>query len=401
MINMSIDKFIPYAVQYIDEDDVRSVTEALRSAYLTTGPAVDKFEKKICAVTGAAYAVAVANGTAALHLASLALLEPGDEVLTTPNSFVATSNSVIYSGARPVFTDILENGNIDLARCEKILEADSQRRIKAVYAVHFSGNPVDQDKLRNLREKFGVKILEDCAHSLGAVFGEGTPGAVKAGSCKNSDCSILSFHPVKHITTGEGGAITTNSPEIYNKLLMLRAHGINRTSFINQDMAFDEKGNQNPWYYEMQALGFNYRITDFQCALGISQLAKLDKFVAARRRTARKYDEFFRDAANIAPLYLYNGASSYHLYVVKIDFKEIKLTRAEFMKKLKEKNIGAQVHYIPIDRQPFYRSLGYGGGQYIQMDEYYSKCLSIPMYYSLSEEEAEYVAENILKLTKV
>lgn len=398
---MNIDKFIPYAVQYIDEDDIRCVTDALRSAYLTTGPAVDKFEKKICEVTGAPYAVAVANGTAALHLASLALLEPGDEVLTTPNSFVATSNSVIYSGARPVFTDILENGNIDLARCEKILEADSKKSIKSVYAVHFSGNPVDQDKLRNLKEKFGVKILEDCAHSLGAVFtgGSGTP--FRAGSCKNSDCSILSFHPVKHITTGEGGAITTNSAEIYHKLLMLRAHGINRASFQNKDMAFDEKGNSNPWYYEMQSLGFNYRITDFQCALGVSQLDKLDKFVAARKRTARIYDEYFKGAENMAPLYLYNGASSYHLYVVKIDFKKIRLTRAEFMKKLKEKNIGAQVHYIPINRQPYYRSLGYGAEQNMRMDEYYSKCLSIPMYYSLSEEEAAYVAENILKLTKV
>lgn len=398
---MNKDKFIPYAVQYIDEADINCVTEALRSAYLTTGPAVDKFEKKICEVTGAKYAVAVANGTAALHLASLALLEPGDEVLTTPNSFVATSNSVIYSGARPVFTDILENGNIDLARCEKILEADSENRIKAVYAVHFSGNPVDQDKLRNLRKKFGVRILEDCAHSLGAVFTGGSATPVRAGSCENSECSILSFHPVKHVTTGEGGAITTNSAEIYHKLLMLRAHGINRTAFQNKDMAFDEKGNPNPWYYEMQALGFNYRITDFQCALGVSQLDKLDKFVAARRRTAQIYYGYFKGAANIAPLYLYNGESSYHLYVVKIDFKKIGLTRAEFLKKLKEKNIGAQVHYIPINRQPYYRSLGYGAEQNTRMDEYYSRCLSIPMYYSLSEEEAAYVAENILKLTKV
>lgn len=398
---MSIDKFIPYAVQYIDEDDVRCVTEALRSAYLTTGPAVDKFEKKICGVTGAAYAVAVANGTAALHLASLALLNPGDEVLTTPNSFVATSNSIIYSGARPVFTDILENGNIDLEQCGKILEADSEKRIKAVFAVHFSGNPVDQDKLRNLREKFGVKILEDCAHSLRAVFAGGSGTPVRAGSCDNSDCSILSFHPVKHITTGEGGAITTNSAKIYNKLLLLRTHGINRTAFVNKEMAFDEKGNPNPWYYEMQELGFNYRITDFQCALGVSQLDKVDKFVAARRRTAQKYDEYFKGCANIAPLYPYDGASSYHLYIVKIDFKKIGLTRAEFMKKLKEKNIGAQVHYIPINRQPYYRSLGYGTEQNIRMDDYYSKCLSIPMYFSLSEEEAAYVAENILKLTKV
>jgi UDP-4-amino-4,6-dideoxy-N-acetyl-beta-L-altrosamine transaminase len=410
---MSIDKFIPYAIQQITEDDIAAVTAAMRSPFLTTGPAVNKFEEKICEVTGAKYAVAVCNGTAALHLASLALLNPGDKVLTTPNSFVATANSIIYAGAGPVFTDISENGNIDFEQCEKILAADSQKSIKALYAVHFSGNPVDSKKLGEIKDKFGVKILEDCAHSLGADLNPDFNAAgsldgkthiektaLKAGGCHNSDCSILSFHPVKHITTGEGGAVTTNSEEIYKKLLILRSHGIERSDFICREMAFDSKGNLNPWYYEMQTLGFNYRITDFQCALGVSQLGRLAEFVSRRRHIAQIYDGFFKNADFIKPLYLYNGRSSYHLYVVKIDFNKINLTRSEFMLKLKDKNIGSQLHYIPINKQPFYISLGYGKEENTVMKDYYDKCLSIPMYNSLSDGQAGYVAETILKLTQ-
>lgn len=410
---MKPDKFIPYATQQITEDDIAAVTSALRSPFLTTGPAVNKFEDKICEATGAKYAVAVCNGTAALHLASLALLNTDDKVLTTPNSFVATSNSILYAGARPVFTDIAEDGNIDLEKCEKLLAADSKKEIKALYAVHFSGNPVDLKKLGEIKDKFGIKILEDCAHSLGADFNPGfnAPASpesetrnektdLKAGGCHNSDCSILSFHPVKHITTGEGGAINTNSEEIYKKLLILRSHGIKREEFSNKEMAFDHKGNLNPWYYEMQTLGFNYRITDFQCALGVSQLGRLSEFVGRRRHIAQIYDGFFKNAELVEPLYVYNGRSSYHLYVIKIDFNKIKLTRSEFMMKLKDKNIGTQLHYIPINKQPFYTSIGYGREENTLMNDYYDKCLSIPMYNSLSGEQAGYVAETILKLSQ-
>src|SRR5574344_2510931 len=273
--------FIPYGKQSIDEDDINSVVEVLKSDFLTTGPKIKEFEEELCRYTGAKYCVAVANGTAALHLASLVLLNKGDKVITTPNSFVATSNSILYVEAKPIFVDIKEDGNIDLDLCEEELKKDSS--IKAIYVVNFSGNIVNQKKLKYLKESYNIKILEDCAHSLGASF-EG----IKAGSCENSDCSILSFHPVKHITTGEGGAITTNSKEIYEKLLLLRAHGIIKTT------------NMEPWEYQMQSLGFNYRITDFKCALGINQLNKIENFIDRRKEIAKKYDEAFLNS-NIKP----------------------------------------------------------------------------------------------------
>ncbi len=382
--------FIPYGKQSIGKEDIDAVVEVLQSSYLTTGPKVGEFEEAICAYTGATYAVAVANGTAALHLASLVLLEEGDKVLTTPNSFLATSNALLYVGAKPVFVDIAPDGNIDLELCEQYLKEDPS--IKGIYAVHFSGNPVNQERLRTLREKCGVIILEDCAHSIGAEY-----NGVKAGSCTHSDCSILSFHPVKHLTTGEGGAITTNSEVLYHKLLKLRMHGMERQTenFTNRDMAFDEKGNINPWYYEMDSLGFNYRITDFQCALGLSQFKKLDGFIARRRKLAQAYDAAFCGASPIQPLYRFDGNSSYHLYVVQADFARLNITRAELFKRMQEKEIGLQLHYIPINKQPYYTARGYGDEATPNMDHYYASCFSLPMYPSLSDAEQEYVISTL------
>lgn len=294
--------FIPYGKQSIDQSDIDEVSKVLSSDFLTTGPKVEEFEKVICKYTDAKYSVAVSNGTAALHLASIVLLEPNDKVLTTPNSFLATANSIMYVGAKPIFVDICEDGNIDLDLCEDFLKKDSS--IKALYVVHFSGNPINQQKLQYLKEKYNIKILEDCAHSLGASFNK-----IKAGSCANSDCSILSFHPVKHITTGEGGAITTNSYEIYQRLLRLRSHGMERKAQIA------------PWYYEMNELGFNYRITDFQCALGIGQFKKLDNFIQRRKELAFNYTKAFENSI-VKPLYPYNENSSYHLFVVRVDFSQ-------------------------------------------------------------------------------
>ncbi|UXC29327.1 UDP-4-amino-4,6-dideoxy-N-acetyl-beta-L-altrosamine transaminase [Aliarcobacter butzleri] len=370
--------FISYGKQTIDEDDVNSVIETLKSDFLTTGPKVQEFEENITKYCDAKYCVAVANGTAALHLASLVLLNENDKVLTTTNSFLATSNSILYANAKPIFVDIAENGNINLDLCEEELKKDSS--IKAIYIVHFSGNPVNQGKLKYLKDTYNIKILEDCAHSLGAIF-ENT----KAGSCTSSDCSILSFHPVKHITTGEGGAITTNSKEIYEKLLELRAHGIVR----KPDIA--------PWYYEMHSLGFNYRLSDIACALGISQLKKVDNFIKKRKELALKYDKAFYNTL-VKPLYLYDGNSSYHLYVVKVDFKKLNITKVELFNKMKEKNIGLQLHYIPINKQPFFKNLGYGNEKTPIMDKYYEECFSLPMYPSLSEEEQEYVIKNLMEL---
>ena len=385
--------FIPYSKQYIDEEDINSVIEILKSDFLTTGPKIKEFEDAISFYTNVKYCVAVSNGTAALHLASLVLLEKNDKVLTTPNSFIATANSILYAKAKPVFVDICEDGNINLDLCEDELKKDSS--IKAIYVVHFSGNPVNQEKLKYLKNKYKIKILEDCAHSIGAI-----DSGIKAGSCTNSDMSIFSFHPVKHITTGEGGAITTNSKELYEKLIKLRTHGINRSIFQDESMSKDKNGNVNPWYYEMHALGFNYRITDFQCALGLSQFKKLDNSIQRRKELSKIYDKAFENTM-IKPLYIFDNKSSYHLYIVKVDFTKLNITKAELFNQMKEKKIGLQLHYIPINKQPYYKSLGYGNENTIVMDKYYEECFSLPMYASLSKEEQNYVIKTLLEVLNV
>ena len=373
--------FIPYGKQTITDDDIQGVIDVLKSDFLTTGPKVKEFEDAIAKYCGAKYCLAVSNGTAALHLSSLVLLEKNDKVLTTPNSFLATSNSILYVGAKPIFADIQENGNIDLDLCEKELKKDSS--IKAIYVVHFSGNPVDQTKLKYLKETYNIKILEDCAHSIGAIS-EG----IKAGSCVNSDISIFSFHPVKHITTGEGGAITTNSKEAYEKLLLLRGHGMSPQI----DIA--------PWHYDMTELGFNYRLTDISCALGLSQLKKLDSFLYLRRSIAKKYDDFFSRIDFIEPLYPFTNNSAYHLYVIKIDFEKLNIDKKDFVLKMKEKNIGLQYHYIPINKQPYYKNLGYGKENTPVMDEYYEKAISLPIYPNLSIDEQNYIFDKIMEILK-
>ncbi len=365
---------IPYGRQSIDADDVEAVAEALTQPLITTGPITEAFEKALCDYTGAAYAVAVANGTAALHLASLALLQKGDLVLTTPNTFLATANAILYTGVRPIFVDICEDGLIDLDQCETLLEKNPA--IKAIYPVSFSGKMVDQQKLYYLKERYGVIVLEDNAHAIGAVR-EG----VKAGSCQNSDASIFSFHPVKNMTTGEGGAITTNSRALYEKLLMLRNHGMVKTP----DMA--------PWEYEMRELGFNYRITDIQCALGLSQLKKLDRFLKQRRAIAKRYHEAF-DGMNVKPLYAYDEGSAYHLFVVRVQTD----SKRELFEKLLAKGVGVQLHYMPVNRQPYYKKLGYGGEALPVMDSYYEEALSLPIFPALGEDEQQYVIKTLFEV---
>jgi dTDP-4-amino-4,6-dideoxygalactose transaminase len=308
----------------------------------------------------------------------MVLLEEGDKVLTTPNSFLATSNSILYVKAKPIFVDICEDGNIALDACQKVLEKDSS--IKAIYVVHFSGNSVNQKKLKSLREKFDIKILEDCAHSIGTL-NEG----IKAGSCKNSDISIFSFHPVKNLTTAEGGAITTNDEELYKKLLSLRNHGMVKT----EDM--------KPWEYEMTQLGFNYRLTDLQCALGISQLKKLDEFLEKRRALAKNYEELLKGSM-VKPLYKYNKQSAYHIYVVNVDFESLAISKEELFIKMKENGILLQLHYIPINKQPFYKQLGYGDEKTPMMDKYYNEAFTLPLFPLLSYEQQKYVVDTLLRI---
>lgn len=370
--------FIPYGKQNITQDDIDAVVETLKSDYLTTGPKVKEFEEALAKFSDVKYCVAVSNGTTALHLASLVLLNKGDKVLTTPNSFLATSNSILYVGAKPIFVDITKDGNIDLDLCEEELKKDST--IKAIYAVAFSGNPLNQERLKHLRETYKVAILEDCAHAIGATY-----NGIKAGSCANSNISIFSFHPVKHITTAEGGAITTNSKEMYEKLLILRAHGMVKTP------------DMKPWEYEMRELGHNYRITDIQCALGLSQLNKLESFIARRKEIAKTYDSAFKNTI-IKPLYTFDGNSSYHLYVVLVDFTKLNVSKEELFIQLREKGIGIQLHYIPINKQPYYKDLGYGNEHTPVMDKYYEECFSLPMYPLLSDEEQQYVIKSLFEI---
>lgn len=370
--------FIPYGKHLIDQSDIDAVVETLHSDYLTTGPKVKAFEEALSDYCNVKYTVAVANGTAALHLASIALLNKEDKVLTTPNSFLATSNAILYAGAKPIFVDISNDGNIDLDLCEEELKKDSS--IRAIYVVAFSGRMIDQEKLKYLKETYNIVILEDCAHAIGAKEGN-----IKAASCTNSDVSILSFHPVKHMTTGEGGAITTNSKEIYQKILGLRTHGMVKTS------------EMKPWEYEMRELGFNYRITDIQCALGLSQLKKLNGFIQRRMEIAKKYDKAFENTL-VKPLYSYDGTSSYHLYVVQVDFSKLKISKEDLFQTLREKNIGVQLHYIPINKQPYYKSLGYGDEQTPIMDKYYDKCFSLPMFPKMTDAEQAYVIKSLFEV---
>lgn len=372
-------KFIPYSKQTICDDDIQSVVEVLTSDFLTTGPKVKEFEEAIASYCGAKYCLSVANATAGLHLVSLILLEENDKVLTTPNSFLATSNAILYAKAKPIFIDIAEDGNIDLDLCEEMLKKDST--IKALYGVHFSGNPLNQKKLAYLKANYSIKIVEDCAHSIGAMS-----NGIKAGSCQNSHASIFSFHPVKGLTTGEGGAITTNCKKTYEKLSLLRCHGM------------QAKNEIAPWMYEMTALGFNYRLTDIACALGLSQLKRLNSFLYLRRSIAKRYDDFFLNQPLITPLYKFTNNSAYHLYVVKIAFDKLKISKKEFVLKMREKNIGLQYHYIPINKQPYYKNLGYGDETTTCMDDYYEKAISLPIYPNLTKEEQEYVLNSVLKL---
>ncbi|WP_419767668.1 UDP-4-amino-4,6-dideoxy-N-acetyl-beta-L-altrosamine transaminase [Arcobacter sp.] len=374
--------FIPYSKQNISNEDIEAVVVALKSDYLTTGPKIKEFEEALCKYIGAKYCVAVSNGIAALHLASLVLLNEKDKVLTTVNSFLATSNSILYVNAKTIFVDICEDGNIDLNLCEEKLKKDSS--IKAIYVVHFSGLSVNQKKLKELKEKYGIKILEDCAHSIGAVN-----DGIKAGSCKNSDISTFSFHPVKGFTTGEGGAITTNSKELYEKLLVLRNHGMK----ANSEVA--------PWHYDMTQLGFNYRLTDIACALGISQLKRLDEFLNKRRVMAKRYCELFEKYDFVKPIYDFINESAYHLFVVYIDFDRFDTDKNEFVTKMREKSIGLQFHYIPINKQPYYKNLGYGEENTPIMDKYYKEAISLPLYPALTNKEQDYVITSMLEVLGV
>lgn len=376
--------FLSYGKQWIDQDDIDSVVEVLKSDFLTQGPKVEEFEEKICDYTGAKYCVAVSNGTTALHLAVAALdIKKNSEGITTPITFVASANCLIYCGLKPIFADIDEKTyDIDPEEIRKKITA----KTRVIVAVDFAGQPAEMEKISEIAKEGSLYVIEDAAHAIGSVYADGS----KVGSCKYSDLTTFSFHPVKNITTGEGGAITTNNEKLYQRLLLLRSHGITKNpSLLSQ--------NPGPWYYEMQELGFNFRMCDIQAALGVSQIRKLDDFKIRRQEIVAKYNEAFKNLQNVkVPFEEVGLSSAFHLYVLKIDFAKIDKTRAQIMGELKAKNIGTQVHYIPVHLQPYYKkTFGLKKGDYPKSEKYYAECLSIPLYPKMTDYEVETVIKAI------
>lgn len=389
--------FIPYGRHWIDELDIEEVVRVLKSDWITQGPKVKEFEEALAGYCEVKYAVAVSSGTAALHLACLAAgINEGDEVITTPITFVASANCVIYCGGIPIFADIEKDTyNIDPAEIKKRITL----KTRAIIPVHFGGLPCNMEEIKKIADMHDLIIIEDACHALGAAY-KANGEWVKVGSCGHSDMTVFSFHPVKHITTGEGGAILTNSSKLYEKLLLLRNHGITKSSekFTDKYLGFSLNSTPNPWYYEMQELGFNYRITDILCALGLSQLGKLDSFITRRREIAHIYNEAFRDIECIkTPEETKTRKSAYHLYVLQIDFEKLGKSRSSIMNELTKRGIGTQVHYIPVHLQPYYRNkFSYKNGDYPVAEEYYSKALSFPIFPSMTDMDVKKIIDSII-----
>ncbi len=376
---------IGYGHQYIDDADIEAVVSVLKSDFLTQGPFVTKFEQEICKITGAKYCVSVSNATAGLHIAVAALgLGYDAEGITTPNTFLASSNCMVYNHVKPVFADINPvSYNIDPVEIAKHIT----EKTKLLIPVHFAGLPCEMGKISEIAQKHNLHIIEDAAHAIGSQYADGS----YVGNCKYSDMTVFSFHPVKTITTGEGGAVTTNDETLYQKLLMLRSHGTTK----NENLLTKNPG---PWYYEMQSLGFNYRMTDMQAALGYSQLQKLGFFKKRRREIVAAYNKAFAGMQHFkTPVEPAGVSSCFHLYAVQIDFAALGKSRTQVMQELRDKGIGTQVHYIPVHTQPFYKNtFGYKDGDYPVAEEYYEQELSLPLYLGMSDDDVE----NVIKAVK-
>ena len=386
---------IPYGRQSIDQSDIAAVLRVLRSDWLTQGPQIGRFESALARSCGSKFAVAFNSGTAALHGAYFALgLKPGDEFLTTSNTFVATANAGLYLGARPNFVDIdPETGNIDAARILKKITP----KTRMIVPVHYSGHPADMEAIHAVARKRGIFVVEDACHALGAEYRDKRGRWIQVGSCAHSDMTVLSFHPVKHITTGEGGAVTTNDARFYERLLLFRSHGITRNISKLTGRRSDRGA---PWYYEMQELGFNYRVTDLQAALGASQLVKLKGFVRRRRRIADLYRKAFDGNPYFDLLAEKEGCrSSYHLFSILVKPQFTRL-RTDIFNQLRANGLGVQVHYIPVHLQPFYQKLGYRPGLCPNTEDFYDREISLPMFPALTDADVRRVVLRTLKAFK-
>lgn len=377
---------IPYGRQSITEEDIEAVVQTLKSDYLTQGPKIAEFEKAFADYIGVRYAIAVSNGTAALHLGAIALnVNEKSKVITTPITFAASANCIRYCGGNVAFADIdPETALIDLKQIRKLLETAPRGTYQGIIPVDFAGYPIDMEEVRVLADKFNLWIMEDACHAPGGYFIDSKKHKQFCGNGRYADIAVFSFHPVKHIACGEGGMITTNNKSLYEKLLLLRSHGITKDPKLLHE-------NDGGWYYEMQELGFNYRLTDFQAALGISQLKRAEVNLTRRREIAERYNMAFT-GSKVKIMPLNDGIGhAYHLYIIQVE------NRKGLYEKLRSQNVLTQVHYIPVPNLPYYRQLGFIPGDYPFAKIYYNQCLSLPMFPALTNKEQDYVIELVLK----
>lgn len=380
-----------YGKQTIDENDINAVVEVLKSDFLTQGPAIEKFEKYIADYCGAKYAVAVTNATSALHIACLAAgLGKGDTLWTSPITFTASANCGRYCGADIDFIDIDNNTyNMSVEELEaKLTKAEVLPKV--LVPVHLAGQSCDMEKIHALAKKYNITVIEDASHAIGADYKD-----TKVGCCKYSDMTVFSFHPVKIVTTGEGGMVLTNNKDLYDKLVLYRSHGITRTPELMT------KESDGPWYYQQIDLGFNYRMTDMQAALGYSQMHKVDEFVARRRELAARYNELLKDLDMLKlPYQDESTASSWHLYIVRVDFSKIQKTKKQIFAEMKDKGVCLNLHYIPVHTQPYYEKLGFKQGDFPVSEKYYEEAFTLPLYYSLTNEQQDYIVEVLKEVLK-
>lgn len=378
------DTMLPYGRQWLDEADVEAVIQTLHSPFLTQGPKIEEFEQSVARYAGAKYAVAFSSGTAALHGACFAAgITAGDEVITTPMTFAASANCVRYCGGEVIFADIdAKTYNIDV---EKI-KAGITHKTKAIIPVDFTGQPADLDEVMEIAGERKLVVIEDAAHALGAIYKDRKVGSI-------ADMTMFSFHPVKHVTSGEGGVITTDSDDYYERLLLFRSHGITR----NQELL--ELKSEGAWYYEMHELGYNYRMTDIQAALGLSQLTKLNGFIDRRRQIANQYTEAFEHiSAVIPPFQQADRESSWHLYVIQLDLNQLTAGRKEVFEALRKENIGVNVHYVPVHYHPYYQRLGYRKGIAPVTEKLYEGIITLPLFPAMTDSDIQDVIHAVNKV---